>query len=237
MEWSADIRAGMTDLFAGKIFCADCEKRMYYKRQRIQCKGVVFRGVYDCSTHVRRGHGACFSHSIRQDALNEKVSNIVRDQLRVALDYEKLLKSMRGSAGEANIREKYNAAVSSVKLKLNALKKKRTGLYENYVEGILNEEEYSFAKQTYEEQYETLGRLLDEAVERRERFLQSISPENKWLTMMRGVSGETKLTQELVDAIIKRVLVYDKDHIEVELNYNDVFEAMCECIEQMKEAG
>ena len=116
--------------------------------------------------------------------------------------------------------------MSSVKLKLNALKKKRTGLYENYVEGILNEEEYSFAKQTYEEQYETLGRLLDEAVERRERFLQSISPENKWLTMMRGVSEETKLTQELVDAII-----------EVELNYNDVFEAMCECIEQMKEAG
>ena len=237
MEWSADIRAGMIDLFERKIFCGDCEKRMYYKRQRIQCKGVVFRGVYDCSTHMRRGHDTCFSHSIRQDALNEKVFNIVRDQLRVALDYEKLLKAMRGSTSEANVREKYNAAVSSVKLKLNALKKKRTGLYENYVEGILNEEEYAFAKQTYEEQYEALSRLLDEAVERRERFLQSISPENKWLTMMRGVSEETKLTQELVDAIIKRVLVYDKDHIEVELNYNDVFEAMCECVEQMKEAG
>ena len=237
MEWSADIRAGIIDLFAGKIFCADCEKRMYYKRQHIQCKGVVFRGVYDCSTHVRRGHDACFSHSIRQDVLDKKVFHIVRDQLRVALDYEKLLKAMRGSAGEANIREKYNAAVSSVKLKLNALKKKRTGLYENYVEGILNEEEYAFAKQTYEEQYETLSRLLDEAVERRERFLESISPENKWLTMMRGVSRMTELTQELVDAIIKRVLVYNKDRIEVELNYNDVFEAMCQCVEQMKEAG
>lgn len=237
MEWSADIRAGMIDLFAGKIFCADCEKRMYYKRQHIQCKGVVFRGVYDCSTHVRRGHDTCFSHSIRQDVLDKKVFHIVRDQLRVALDYEKLLKAMRGSAGEANIREKYNAAVSSVKLKLNALKKKRTGLYENYVEGILNEEEYAFAKQTYEEQYETLSRLLDEAVERRERFLESISPENKWLTMMRGVSRMTELTQELVDAIIKRVLVYNKDRIEVELNYNDVFEAMCQCVEQMKEAG
>ncbi len=237
MEWSADIRAGMIDLFAGKIFCADCEKRMYYKRQHIQCKGVVFRGVYDCSTHVRRGHDTCFSHSIRQDVLDKKVFHIVRDQLRVALDYEKLLKAMRGSAGEANIREKYNAAVSSVKLKLNALKKKRTGLYENYVEGILNEEEYAFAKQTYEEQYETLSSLLDEAVERRERFLESISPENKWLTMMRGVSRMTELTQELVDAIIKRVLVYNKDRIEVELNYNDVFEAMCQCVEQMKEAG
>ena len=238
MEWSADIRAGMIDLFAGKIFCADCGKRMYYKRQRIcGCKNVTFRGVYDCSTHVRRGHATCFNHFIRQDALNEKVFNAIRDQLQVALDYEKLLLAMRGGSGEASVREKHKAAVASVKLRLNALKKKRAGLYESYVEGILNEEEYAFAKQTYEEQYEALSRLLDEAVERRERFLQSISPENKWLTMMRGVSEETKLTQELVDAIIKRVLVYDKDHIEVELNYNDVFEAMCECVEQMKEAG
>lgn len=237
MEWSADIRAGMIDLFDRKIFCADCGKRMYYKRQRIQCKGVVFRGVYDCSTHMRRGHGTCFSHSIRQDALNEKVFNAIRDQLQVALDYEKLLKAMRGSTGETSVREKHKAAVSSIKLRLNALKKKRAGLYESYDEGILNEEEYAFAKQTYEEQYETLSHLLDEAVERRERFLESISPENKWLTMMRGVAGMTELTRELVDAIIEKVLVYGGGRIEVVFNYNDVFSAMCECVEQMKEAG
>jgi len=237
MEWSADIRAGMIDLFAGKIFCADCGKRMYYKRQRIQCKGVVFRGVYDCSTLMRRGHGACFKHAMRQDALNEKVFNAIRDQLQVALDYEKLLLAMRGGSGEASVREKHKAAVASVKLRLNALKKKRAGLYESYVEGILNEEEYAFAKQTYEEQYEALNRLLDEAVERRERFLASISPDNKWLTMMRGAAGMTGLTQELVDAIIEKVLVYGGGRIEVVLNYNDVFYAMLECVEQIKEAG
>ena len=238
MEWSADIRAGMIDLFAGKIFCADCGKRMYYKRQRIcGCKNVTFRGVYDCSTHVRRGHATCFNHFIRQDALNEKVFNAIRDQLQVALDYEKLLLAMRGGSGEASVREKHKAAVASVKLRLNALKKKRAGLYESYVEGILNEEEYAFAKQTYEEQYEALNRLLDEAVERRERFLASISPDNKWLTMMRGVAGMTGLTQELVDAIIEKVLVYGGGRIEVVFNYNDVFYAMLECVEQIKEAG
>ena len=236
MEWSADIRAGMIDLFAGKIFCADCGKRMYYKRQRIQCKGVVFRGVYDCSTHMRRGHGTCFKHAMRQNVLNEKVFNAIRDQLQVALDYEKLLLAMRGGPGEASVREKHKAAVVSVKLRLNALKKKRAGLYESYAEGILNEEEYAFAKQTYEEQYEALNRLLDEAVERRERFLESISPDNKWLTMMRGVAGMTGLTQEVVDAIIEKVLVYGEGRIEVVFNYNDVFYAMLECVEQIKEA-
>ena len=238
MEWSADIRAGMIDLFAGKIFCADCGKRMYYKRQRIcGCKNVTFRGVYDCSTHVRRGHATCFNHFIRQDALNEKVFNAIRDQLQVALDYERLLLAMRGGSGEASVREKHKAAVASVKLRLNALKKKRAGLYESYVEGILNEEEYAFAKQTYEEQYEALNRLLDEAVERRERFLASISLDNKWLTMMRGAAGMTGLTQELVDAMIEKVLVYGGGRIEVVFNYNDVFYAMLECVEQIKEAG
>ena len=177
------------------------------------------------------------NHFIRQDTLNEKVFNIIRHQLQVALDYEKLLKAMRGGSGEASVREKHKAAVSSIKLKLNALKKKRAGLYESYDEGILNEEEYAFAKQTYDEQYEVLSRLLNEAVERRERFLESISPENKWLTMMRGVAGMTELTQELVDTIIEKVLVYGEGRIEVVLNYNDVFSAMCECVEQMREAG
>lgn len=55
--------------------------------------------------------------------------------------------------------------------------------------------------------------------------------------VMRGVAGMTGLTQELVDAMIEKVLVYGEGRIEVVLNYNDVFSAMCECVEQMKEAG
>ena len=73
-------------------------------------------------------------------------------------------------------------------------------------------------------------------MERRERFLESISPDNKWLTMMRGVAGMTELTQEVVDAIIEKVLVYGGGRIEVVFNYNDVFYAMLECVEQIKEA-
>lgn len=235
MEWSADIRAGMIDLFDRKIFCADCGKRMYYKRQRIKCKGVVFRGIYECSTHMKRGDGTCFKHAIRQDVLHEKVFNIIRDQLQVALDYEKLLKLLRGSAGELGVREKHNAAISSIKIRLNALSKKRTGLYEDYDAGILDAEEYAFAKQTFEEQYEKLNQLLDEAVQRKSRFVESISPDNKWLTMMRGVAGMTELTRELVDAMIEKVIVYEGGRIEVKLRYHDVFEEMCEGVRLMEQ--
>ena len=66
----------------------------------------------------------------------KRCSNAIRDQLQVALDYEKLLLAMQGGSSEASVQEKHKAAVASVKLRLNALKKKRAGLYESYVEGI-----------------------------------------------------------------------------------------------------
>ena len=38
-------------------------------------------------------------------------------------------------------------------------------------------------------------------------------------------------------ALIEKVLVYGGSRIEVVFNYNDVFYAMLECVEQIKEAG
>ena len=100
----------------------------------------------------------------------------------------------------------------------------------------LNEEEYAFAKQTYEEQYEALNRLLDEAVERQERFLASISPDNKWLTMMRG-RRDDRIDAGACGRDNREGACLRRGRIEVVFNYNDVFYAMLECVEQIKEAG
>lgn len=235
MKASEGVRAGFVDLFRGILVCGDCGSRIYYKRQTVDCKNPYYSGRYECSKRVRRLPGGCPKKLIRQEDLEERVLNAIRDQLQVALDYEKLLKLLRGSAGELGVREKHNAAISSIKIRLNALTKKRTGLYEDYDAGILDAEEYAFAKQAFEEQYEKLNRLLDEAVQRKNRFVESISPDNKWLTMMRGASGLTKLTQDLVDAMIEKVTLYEGGRIEVKLRYHDVFEEMCEGVRLMEQ--
>lgn len=230
MKASEGVRDRFVDLFKGILFCADCGSRIYYKRQIVDCKNPYYSGRYECSTRVRRLAGSCPKKLIRQEVLEERVLNAIRDQLQVALDYEKLVKLLRGSSGEAGVREKHNAAISSIKIRLNSLNKKRTHLYEDYAEGILDEEEYAYAKQSFEEQYEKLNQLLDEAVQRKNRFVESISPDNKWLVMMRNASGLTKLTQELVDAMIEKVILYEGGRIEVVFHYHDVFEEMCEGI-------
>lgn len=235
MQESVEERARIVDLFKGILFCGDCGRKIYFKRQQMDYKNPFYAGMYECSTRVRRLPGSCPKKLIRQEVLNERVLNAIRDQLQVALDYEKLLKLLRGSSGELGVREKHNAAISSIKIRLNALNKKRMGLYEDYDEGILDEEEYTFAKQSFEEQYEKLSKLLDEAVQRKNRFIESISPDNKWLAMMRNASGLAELTQELVGAMIEKVILFEDGRVEVVFNYNDVFEEMCEGIRLMEQ--
>lgn len=233
---SADIRAGLVDLLDKKIFCADCGKRMYYRRHRIdKVIPVRWSGTYNCSTFTSRRHETCTNHYLHQETVNERVWVAVQDQLKIALNYEKLLALLKGSTGETNLKEKYNSAVRSIRLKLNAVNQKRSRLYESYVDGLLDEEEYSYAKQSYEQSYERLSALLDEAVQRRNRFLDSIAPDNQWMSMMKRAVGADALTQELVEAMIQRVLVYENGALEIIFHYDDVFREMCESVLAMQE--
>ena len=58
--------------------------------------------------------------------------------------------------------------------------------------------------------HERLSQLMDEAVQRRTKFLDSISPDNKWMSMMKAATGTTELTQKLVSTMIEKVLIYEK---------------------------
>ena len=75
---------------------------------------------------------------------------------------------------------------------------------------------------------------MDEAVQRRTKFLESISPDNKWMSMMKAATGTTELTQKLVDTMIEKVLIYENGGIEVVLYYDDVFQEMCQGVLEMQ---
>ena len=68
-------------------------------------------------------------------------------QVKAALNYDKLLAKLRNSEGERSIRDQQNALITSLNLKLSGISKKRTRLYEDFTEGILDEEEDVYKRQ------------------------------------------------------------------------------------------
>ena len=237
MQKSEEIRATLINLFDGKIVCADCGKRMYFHRKRIdKDKRGRWYAFYECSTSVGRRYEHCTAHYTRQDKLEADVLAAIQLQVKAALDYDKLLDKLRGSEGEKSIRDKQNALITSLNLKLSGVSKKRTRLYEDFAEGLLDEEEYTFAKKSYDEQFADLSRRLDEAVQRRSKFNEAMSFDNKWITLMKSVSTATQLSQDLVDESVELVKVHKGGAVELVMKYGDIYALTVQSIKEVQEA-
>ena len=237
MQKSEEIRATLVNLFEGKIVCADCGRKMYFHRKRIdKDKRGRWYAFYECSTSVSRRYEHCASHYTRQDKLEADVLAAIQLQVKAALDYDKLLGKLRGSEGEKSIRDKLNATISSLNLKLGGVSKKRSRLYEDFAEGLLDEEEYTFAKKSYDEQYADLSRRLDEAVQRRSKFSEAMSVDNKWISLMKSVSTAEQLSQDLVDESVELVKVHDDGSVELVMKYGDIYALTLQSIKEVQEA-
>lgn len=155
LKRTAKSRAKLKDLFEGKIFCADCGYRMYYSRHQFRNRSKGWFGRYVCSSYVvyRKGTN-CNSHYITQKGLEEKVLAIIQTHIKIGIDYEKLIAGFQGSDNDREKRHNFDMAIRRASQKLGVAQRKRSRLYEDYVAGILDEEEYLFAKKSYENDVE-----------------------------------------------------------------------------------
>ena len=200
----------------------------------MDCKTHYWYADYECSTYVSKKRRKCSYHGIRQDDLNAKVLNAIKTQVKVAMDYDVLLAKLRNSEADKSVRDQINNAILSIQQRMRGLQQKRTKLYEDYVEGILDESEYAFAKKTYDDQYDVFNRQLDELVVRRSEYQEALSSDNKWITLMKSIRNTKTLTQKLVDACIERVEVCDDKSINLMMKYHDIYELTVKYANEIK---
>lgn len=237
MEKTSSARACLIDLFENKIFCADCGYRMYFHRHQTGRKNKRWCAVYNCSSSQKRKHLGCSYHRIIQESLNEKVLAALRTQIKTALDYEAVIQKYKDSKTDRDIRKRMDNKIRETSRKISTLQARKIRLYEDFTEGILDEMEYSYAKETYSKKYELLNKQFEELAAKREEYRRMVSPENKWIRMMKNIRGFSKLTQELVDMAIDRVLVYEGGDIEIVMKYQDVFEQTRDYVTKIQREG
>ena len=104
---------------------------------------------------------------------------------------------------------------------MQKLTSKREGLFENFTEGILDEDEYRFAKSKYEDQAAELQKKIDEAKGKRDRLEKILSGNSEWLEALHRVEDAKELDQNMVDDLVKEIRIYEDSRIDIELNYSD----------------
>lgn len=70
---------------------------------------------------------------------------------------------------------------------------------------------------------------------RRNRFQEAISDTNRWIGLMKSVSGAAQLTQELVDTAIEQVRVHEDGEIELMMCYSDIYDDTVQSVKEIQE--
>lgn len=222
-----------TNLLKGKIVCGDCGKNMRYKKPSSE------REVpnYECGGFVDSARSRCSSHHIRAQVVEDAVFQAVNMQIKAAADMEKVIRKLNGSGGEAAIRSVYQKRINEISGRLSTVNEKKGRLYENLVEGLLSDEEYRFAKERYEDDFRRLNMELDEAVGARKRLDSVMGLDADWLKAVHDCGKGDRLMQEMVDAFVCNVKVYEGSRVEVILNYMEDAEEMKRILSEVEQNG
>lgn len=232
MEQSQIARKNIVNLFQNKIYCGDCGKRMRFCRRKDKNTGLYTyeASYFECGGYVDTKR--CTRHTIHYKLIYDVVLEILRAQLKITDSQEEELKKGKQ---KKSLLEYYAKECNAILLEIQKINTKREGLFEQFIEGILDEKEYQFAKAKYNEKIEKLQIQLKEVREQKSRVEEVVSGKCKWLQIVKRASemGDGAC----IESLVKEIRIYEGKRIEVDVNYQEeklVFEKIVADIYQWK---
>jgi len=202
MDVRADKSSGMVHPLSGLVRCGDCGRAL--ARRSVKHSYGVYN-YYICPTY-KQSHEACTKHSVRVDKVENAVLEAIREQIRKAVDLDRLSKRAA--------KHKKSSAQQSEPLKreLDRVMMLKRSAYEDWKAGDISREEFRAFKDSYDEREQELKRRISELDEKKE----TDDPIRKLLLSLE--SPET-LERSLVCALVRDIQVYEDGKIVINFKF------------------
>ena len=209
------------NLFEDKIFCAKCKKKMWLLKN--QNTGVY---CFYCGGYAKYGRTACYHHHISQDELSHAVLLLIRSHIRGCMDMEKVIREL--NSGRSNVQEYeiYQRGIRHEESEVSRLSERKMGLYEDYVEGIITEEDYRSLKTFYSEEIKARRKKISEMEQAGDTYAKNFRTGIDWNELVKKYLNKRKLTKEMVEAFVERIEIDCEGNCEIRLLYDDVYKEL-----------
>lgn len=197
-------------ILLGYLFCADCGGRM--SSQTYHHKDGTRWYAFRCRRYGYEKN-PCTYHYISEPVISQLVINAMKRILRRIIQDEKgFCEELKQKWSEQNNNrpQEYKKELAFAKKRLTELDALITGLYENYISGILPERQYKTLMTKYsEEQIELESKIADiQAIMQENK--ESIFQADKFIKLIKKYKEPTELTVDMVDDLIDKIVVHEK---------------------------
>ena len=133
------------NLLGKKIICADCGKVMGFRTEGVKHQKKFYR----CKTYLADTHGACTNHKVSLEQVNRAVFDTIHAHMTVSIDAEALVKRMNSKAESMKKYDIYGKEADRIRRELQKTTEVKAGIFEDYREGLIDEEQYVQISEKY----------------------------------------------------------------------------------------
>lgn len=155
-----------------------------------------------------------------QADIHEAVVSLIRTYAQYAVELERLksLQDEHRRAEESQIKKD----LSAIRNRLERLEMAQQVLYEKLIDGTISREDYLSQKQRQNEESQALTTKIAEL----EAALRTPATSQPFIEKYKSYTELTELTSDIANDLVKRVVVYPDNRLEIELNLRDELEAL-----------
>jgi len=208
-----DMGAYSLNLFKGKVFCAKCGHLMHRNRQNKD--GIYW---FRCESKWKFTKDSCTVVSVKEADLKTEIIAILHKHAELIfgkfISFERETNDI-DTADDSELRE--------INSKLDKDGRMLRSLYESMVSGVITRDEFIQMKADYETKIADLSRRADE-IRNAKRKMESKKEECIELAeAVSSVIANDRLTEEIIDKLVEKVLVNPDKSIKIYFKFADVF--------------
>lgn len=223
-----DSMGGTDNIFKQLVCCADCKRPLV--RYKNVSHGKKMWYTFICPTHAS-APDACPKKAIREDKLSEIVLDAIKSQVALAVRMDAVIREINRTPEFCREVEKARSRVANARRTLKRCQSLYDSLYQNYVEGLMDEDEYISLRQRYKEQAAEAERIIS-ALEAEEANSKQYTSENLFLQAFTRFQSCDTLTRDMLTALIERVYISGDDTVEIIFKYADEYKTLCDFVER-----
>ena len=207
--------------YVGMLFCGECGAKMSRRYSRKEHDGILYyRYYYICSNYATVSKESYSCNRWREEVLDELVYHAILKQLKMVCDIKMQLNKFNNEYYE--VYRKYLSREHGKIVQLNKQNEsKRLELYERYVSGEIETDEYQ----------RRIGRVSivekelfvrQEEIEKSRKTLEKLCKKNySWLSQFIKGTNTQCLTKEVVPAYVSKIILYEDKRVEIEFKFQD----------------
>lgn len=150
------------------------------------------------------------------------------------MDYKKIIAELESKKSVNHYGDTLNDEREKMLKLRNDIMNKKALLYDEYAGNSISREEYMLLCSGYDQDIKRFTNRINEIEERISNQKVMLSAENDWIIAFDKFRSRRKLSKDMVDALIKKIIVKSKTEIEIEFYYKDEFDKLSEGLNKLQ---